>query len=181
MTDLKVREGGRKRWLNVSAAARKAHAEMAVAAREMKRARERTEAQERFRHMPALILALKEARLVLMADGSKCPEDSGHVYYAFGHKLGAEHCAELGVNRATLAAWDGFSASKSLKAIFRDSAVVAAQVPMKRRAVFLRGLRDGAAGKAIGYWSHPPLTEQQIRARTIRRERRDVELERLRR
>jgi len=142
----------------------------------MKRARERAEAQERFRHMPALILALKEARLVLMADGSKCHEDSGHVYYAFGYRLGTEHCGELGVNRETLAAWNGFSASKFLKATLRDWPVIGAQVPTKRRAVFLRGLRDGAEGKRSLYWLHPPLTKAQIRARTKRREKRDAEL-----
>jgi len=171
---LAAKKAGRKRWQNVSAAARKTHAEDAVRAREAKRTRERTEAQARWNAMPArlkiaLASALHLATYEQSSDGFRFAKDSARVYYTFGYTIGREgHCDGLGVNRVNLEAWNGLSASKSFKSIFVDSAMVATRIPIKRRGVFLRGLRDGAAGNQKSHGLHGPLTKAQLQARKIR-------------
>lgn len=102
------------------------------------------------------------------------------MFYEFGHTIGRELCAELGVVRALLAAWDGRAPGKALKAIIRESAILAVQVPLKRRAVLLRGMRDGAAGRKKTYYKHPNTENHRRAAQRSCAKRAAIELTRQR-
>jgi hypothetical protein len=100
-----------------------------------------------------VIRALERKRRELLNRNGHLRNWQGGVVEATIHAVRTAPSGALALDLAKLASWDGHKASTSLRAIFKDPAIVRL-IPHRRHYLFLAGMRAGAAGEAIRY--HQP-------------------------